>query len=230
MCDIDVMDAKHYALSIDEDVKIPNETDAAIVKFVSWVMDVWSSRKYPAFDWLDQPMTGARAARAGTWIAGGYGAAFSAVEGDIKEKVKLHRFERHWGCLFPCELCLGSRHMVDNSAYDFSPDAEWLKQQVSTKDYLQVCTGEARSPWAMVRGWGLERIRFDLLHLLWLGLAKDLGGQLLFDAASDLVKDGVCGGLEAALLFLHGLCKEHYKVAAKKNIAIIRSLFVLFYR
>eukprot|EP00969_Alexandrium_andersonii_P099594 4393608-Alexandrium_andersonii.AAC.1 len=49
--------------------------------------------------------------------------------------------------------------------------------------YMNSTPPHERSPWASVPGWSLEAIRSDTLHMLWLGVAKDVTGQLLFDFA-----------------------------------------------
>jgi hypothetical protein len=114
---------------------------------------------------------------------GGRFAAFAGATADVKEKVKLNRFTRNWQSLFVCEFDLSCKHMANGSCcYDFTEGAEW--HRISQETYMLSTVGEERSPWAQVTSWSIFMNLFDLLHLLYLGVGKDVAGQLIWEFAA----------------------------------------------
>ena len=101
--------------------------------------------------------------------------AFSAWLGDMKERVQQHGFRRNYMANMMCERCAATR-WGDGGGYDFREGARWLACQAETN---------FRSPWARVRSFSMGRILYDLLHLLWLGVVKDLLGSELLLATRD---------------------------------------------
>lgn len=111
----------------------------------------------------------------------GYRGAGVGTQGDTVEKVKLHRFTRNFQANYPCERCLGNRYSLDGSAYNFATDAMWKLLRVSDASYRASAVNP--SPWTRYRSWQVSRHRDDLTHMLWLGVGKDVGGQILYDLA-----------------------------------------------
>ena len=110
-----------------------------------------------------------------------------------QEKVRVHQFDRYYLCNFLCEKCLGCKHLPDMSAYDFEPGAAWKTLLFTDAAYKH--SRSPKSPWTCVKSWTMFRNRDDLLHMLYLGLAKDVSGQCLFDFAwegSDCNGPNVC--------------------------------------
>ena len=105
------------------------------------------------------------------------------TQADIKEKVKMNRYSRNWQCNFFCEKCLACRHLPNIGGYDFTHQATWRHMMTSHQNYLATTPEWLRSPWCEQHSWSIYRQRDDLLHLVWLGFAKDVSGQLLYDFA-----------------------------------------------
>ena len=161
-------------------------TEAQITNFFKWNLEVMASGVHPVTDHLGRRLKGDRAAKAHQPLAGGYRAVFNGWCGDLKERVKVHRFCRSFNRNFVCERCLGCRHLAFGNAYEFRRGAAWRRMKVSTAMYMQSTPRDELSPWASVPGWSLEANRPDTLHMLWLGVAKDVTGQLLLDFAQHL--------------------------------------------
>jgi hypothetical protein len=70
------------------------------------------------------------------------------------------------------------------NGYNFNDDAVWKSLQVSYSDYLAATPAEFRSPWCKHPSWSLQRHRDDLLHLMYLGIVKDVAGQILHELAT----------------------------------------------
>ena len=144
----------------------------------------------------------------GVPLAGGWCATFAGFQADILEKVKQHRFFRNFNCNFFCEWCLCCRHMAFLNGYNFSDDADW-KDTIMTQDqYRRSHVGNDLSPWHKVRGWTIFRNLMDLLHLIWLGIAKDVCGAELKMLAMTLYPGD---SLAYALRQLWHQCKIWYQ-------------------
>jgi hypothetical protein len=198
-------DARHLIVTVEEHRKSPR-TDAEIVNYLAWNLHVMETGLHPFVDHHGNPLDKYRASLAGTPLAGGWRASFYGWTGDIKEKVKQHRFSRAWNCLFLCERCLGCRHLQSGSAYDFNQHAAWKSMLVDHDLYMRSTPPEALSPWCKIRSWRLDRVHDDLLHTVWLGWGKDLIGQLLHDFAL-----ASHGRLDLGLAALSRECKAWYR-------------------
>ena len=55
---------------------------------------------------------------------------------------------------------------------DFGPGAPYAATCTSHSEYLETC--DRVSPWSAVSGWQLETVTFDTMHVIWLGIARDL--------------------------------------------------------
>jgi len=163
---------------VQKDAMVPRVTVKEIVDYLAWNDDVMTSGMIPFEDYLGRPVR-----RGGQLLAGGWRASFSGWAGDLMEKVEQHNFARNYNCHFLCELDLGCRHLEHGNAYNFKPGAMWKALVISHAQYLATTPVADRSPWCAVKSWTIHRNRNDGLHMLWLGLAKDVSGQLLYDFA-----------------------------------------------
>ena len=68
--DVDSVNAKHLVLAIEEARKVHHLTDAFIVKYINFNLQVMVSGKYPDTNWLGEPLDARRARLAGTPLAG----------------------------------------------------------------------------------------------------------------------------------------------------------------
>ena len=180
-------DQVHFLTMVAESSLIENVTYNQIVSFIKWNLNVLMSGKHPSKDNLGNefPPGGLRSQKVGCWLAGSssadaWRAAFSAWQGDLKEKRICHRFQRHYLCSELCEWCEASRTSEHMNAYDLSASASWRSHLTSHQAYLANTPAARLSPWSSVPGWSSDRNFVDLLHRMWLGVAKDLSGTLLF--------------------------------------------------
>ena len=196
-----------------ESSTICNETIADLVDLVDYIGDVLKSGRRPYL----QPCTNTpwpadshRAMHAGEPLFPnetgdvGYYAAFVGWQGDLKEKVEQHRYERNYHCNFLCEFCGGCKHLAHCNAYDFSPHCLWRRSCITHNQYLAQTAERYRSAWARLDWWTIWRCLWDLLHLLWLGIVKDILGSELLRSAQELVTEmDTIETLNAALARLH---------------------------
>lgn len=183
LCDeINTFDTRFLIACVDEEQKVKDVTDAELVRYVLWNIEVMQSGVHPTHDHRGKPLVGQRLLRANTALAGGWRASAVGTQSDLQEEVELHKYTRNYMAKFLCERCLGNRHTQTGSAYDFSPNAMWRSMLISHQTYL-AGTVEI-SPWANLRSWTIHRHRDDMLHMVWLGFGKDVAGQLLFEIAT----------------------------------------------
>jgi hypothetical protein len=202
---MDTLDSRHLMCLIEQDRKVPNITDTELVRFVKYNLEVLESGVHPHTDYMGRPLDNARAKLSGKPLANGWRASFWGWQGDIKEKVKQHKFSRNWQCNFLCERCLGCRHLQCGNAYDFRESALWRQLPVDHTSYLRSTSADQLSPWAMIPSWRIDRNTDDLLHMIWLGFGKDVIGQLLFDLAI------LHPSLEEGLIVLSQECRSWYR-------------------
>ena len=132
--DIDYRDSKLYMFMIDEHSMVPGGTEDEITDFICFCQETLESGVYPStLHDRKTPVTGHRAKVAGQPLASGMRASFTGWTGDIKERVRVHKFPRHYQCNFLCEKCLGCKHLPNGNAYDFAPDAGWKGMLISQR-------------------------------------------------------------------------------------------------
>ena len=170
--DISTFDSKHVICVLPEEMKVKHTTDKQIIEFIQWSLGVMESGKHPVAGFLNQPLSRSRTERAGTDLAGGWKAALSCTLGELKEKVKVHRYHRNYNCNFLCEKCLACKHLAKGNAYDFRDAVLWRRMRVCHRLYLSSTTVHDRSPWCSSRSWRTDRHKDDLLHGWWLGFIK----------------------------------------------------------
>ena len=200
-------DYRIFCTLLPEHRKHGRVTDDELVAYFAWNISVLESKKHPACDHLGRPLQGNRANRAGLPIAGPWGAAFVGHLCDLKERVKVKKFQRNFQCNFLCEKCLGCRHLVEGNAYDMAEGALWTKLLVTHEGYLASTSPSDLSPFVRFRSWTIQRNRDDLLHCCWLGFAKDVSGQLMFDVATMYMG----GDLNSTLPLLHDLMVKWFR-------------------
>jgi len=102
---------------------------------------------------------------------------------DAKARVETNEFEKHYGCTFICESCMAqnplNKHDPEMSYQDFRADSARHLTTIDDETYRRTCSNV--SPWAAVPGWKLETCLHDLMHVLYLGTARDLIASLLAD-------------------------------------------------
>jgi hypothetical protein len=200
-------DYKFFMCMVPERRKFLEVTESEIVDFLVWNIQVLESKKFPSHDHLQRLLTGNRAHLAGQALAGDWGAAFVAHLGDLKERVKLHRLSRNYQCNFMCEKCVAHRYNAFANGYDFGPNAVWRQLEVSHETYLLSTPEHSRSPFCRLRSWTIHRNRPDLLHGVWLGIAKDVCGQFMFDIVTMYMSDD----MSANLVMIHRQMLEWYR-------------------
>lgn len=82
-----------------------------------------------------------------------------------------------------CDQCMSqnptAKSMREMWFFDFREDSPRYLTYISDSTYRSTAT--TISPWAGVQGWSLRSCFFDLLHILYLGVARDLVANLLAD-------------------------------------------------
>lgn len=110
---------------------------------------------------------------------------------DAKARVETNEFQRHYGCTNICESCCAQnplyRHDPEMSYHNFSPDSARHLTTIDHETYMRTCDNV--SPWHQVPGWRLDTCLHDLMHVVFLGTARDLISSLL----ADFLEHGVLG-------------------------------------
>ena len=122
---------------------------------------------------------------------GGARAAYFCMRFDAKARVETNEFERHYGCTYICESCCAQhpvyRHEPEMSYMNFDPDSARHLTAIDHETYVRTCS--TVSPWHVVPGWTLGTALHDLMHVVFLGTARDLIPSLL----ADFLEHGVLG-------------------------------------
>ena len=144
---------------------------------------------FPSVDQYGNALSGSRAARAGKQIAGGWKACFESWTGDWKERSLSHAFVcRNYRSTQLCDQCGAIQphaktreELLQYDYADFSPTAPWTTTLRDHQQYLAETPAGSRTPWLMLPGFDLGRVRWDTAHTILLGTGRDLGAAFLWD-------------------------------------------------
>ena len=110
-------------------------------------------------------------------------AAYWAFRYDGKARVECNLFERYYNCTYIRESCLAQRRTNNsdpNMWYcDFRVCSPRHLTKIDDSTYRQTC--RFISPYHCIPGWRLETCLRDILHVVYLGTAKDLVPSILAD-------------------------------------------------
>ena len=145
-----------------------------IVRFIIWVLEVWSKGRLPSHGFYGEGFTkGKRAEWAGSDIA--YAGAYAGMKSDGKAKVQLHWFRRFYNATFICEECYACNSFphapVQLFFGDFADNALYTTTIINYTDYLD--NEIELSPWVDVPGFHFKNNYRDLMHNLWIGNGRD---------------------------------------------------------
>lgn len=125
---------------------------------------------------MGERLEGPRGKLAGLPICGGLKGAFCGIKHDGKARKELHFFSRSYMSTYCCDSCLATQAnpRAPRELYygDFGVAAPYRATLIDHERYLQM--GGTISPWIRVPGWRLELTFHDLLHVLYLGILRDV--------------------------------------------------------
>ena len=151
---------------------VRREVHGSIASFVGWVHQVWMQGHYPHVGFYNEPLTGLRAKSAGAPLLwrGGY----IGFKSDLKARAEANRFARWYKTTHLCERCLATQPFkrADRSLnyQDFRPSAGYTLTELSHAEYMAWDTSV--SPWSQIGGWHLHTVYYDMMHVIWLGIAR----------------------------------------------------------
>lgn len=145
--------------------------------------------KFPSVDQFGHLLRGARAAKAGELICGGWRAGFESWTGDWKERSLSHSFiKRNYQSTRVCDQCSAIAPHARTAANllhlvysNFGAHAPWRQTIRSHQQYLQETPVAEQTPWLAVPGFTIERVRWDTAHTVLLGTGKDISASFLWD-------------------------------------------------
>ena len=103
--------------------------------------------------------------------------AFLTFKADLKARKQCHLLKHYYLCKRLCDRCAAIQPKKAGEANhplsykDLTLNAPYTTTTVSHEEYLR--TSGKVSPWVAVKGWRLETCSFDLMHLVFLGVAKN---------------------------------------------------------
>ncbi|CAE7832343.1 unnamed protein product [Symbiodinium sp. CCMP2592] len=160
--------------------QVKNYVHKEIARLMSWSFKVLQSGKFPSTGFYGEefPSTSCRAKRSGTALAGEWKACFYGFRGDQKARRECHYFSRHYNCIQLCDRCCAKtpteKHMDDMNFKNFSANAPFLLTAIDHNMYLNTTPSAELSPWTAMPGWKIENTFFDWMHIVLLGIARDV--------------------------------------------------------
>lgn len=103
--------------------------------------------------------------------------AYFTFKADLKARKECNLFKNYYLCKRMCDRCAAIQPKCPADTNhpmvfkDMRPTAPYRTTTVSHAEYLR--TASRISPWAVVKGWSLETTSFDLMHMIFLGIARD---------------------------------------------------------
>ena len=108
----------------------------------------------------------------------GLRACFYGFRGDQKARRECHYFSRHYNCTLLCDRCCAKvpteKNMDDTNFKNFSANAPFLLTSIDHNMYLNTTPAAELSPWTAMPGWKIENTFFDWMHVVLLGVARDV--------------------------------------------------------
>ena len=100
---------------------------------------------------------------------------YFAWKGDLKARKQCHGFQRYYRCKHLCDKCCAVQPMTnapETFTYkNMSPNAPYATTVKDHDDYIRSTT--QISDWSVVQGWQYESVSFDMMHIVFLGIAKN---------------------------------------------------------
>ena len=159
---------------------------------------------------------------------------------DLKARVHCNFFSRHYGCNLVCEACFACKPGKNTEPLltyrDFSLSAGHRLTRIGHREYLALTPPEELSPWTAMKGWTLESCTRDPMHVIYLGVCRDLIGSILadwLDAGLLPVAASLQESLRKLSLEMHDACKRArqlvcnlrpYSLQLHRNCGIVRML------
>ena len=112
-------------------------------------------------------------------------AAFFSMKYDLKARVQCNFFSQHYGCNLVCDSCMACKPAKSTEPLmnyrDFTLSAGHRLSRFSHRTYVAMTRPEELSPWICMPGWALETCTRDPMHVIYLGVCRDLLASLLAD-------------------------------------------------
>lgn len=93
----------------------------------------------------------------------------------MKARKQCHGFQRYYRCKHLCDKCCAVQPMTnapETFTYkNMSPNAPYATTVKDHDDYIRSTT--QISDWSVVQGWQYESVSFDMMHIVFLGIAKN---------------------------------------------------------
>lgn len=100
---------------------------------------------------------------------------YIAFKADLKARKECHDLDAYYKCRSCCDRCDAIQPFTSE------PEPFTYKHMARTAPYAATCkdhhgylqSARRISPWAVVPGWQFETLSFDMMHLVFLGVARN---------------------------------------------------------
>ena len=98
-----------------------------------------------------------------------------AFKADLKARMQCHLLENYYRCKRCCDRCSAIQPMDSNphrlTYKNTAKNAPYASTCKDHDEYIRTC--RRPSPWCAVEGFQFETISLDMMHLVYLGIAKN---------------------------------------------------------
>ena len=149
-----------------------------VAEWLAWSYACGEAGVWPELDFFGNPwpLRSHRYALRGQPLAGGKRFCFVGTKQDLKARKEKHLFDRYYRSMFCCDSCcavIPTANAPGNLSFAaFGENALWRKTTISTEAYVAMTEKGCQSPYLKFNGFALERVMWDVMHLLYLGIAK----------------------------------------------------------
>jgi len=164
------------------DANVKLKVQETIAHVVGWSLSCATSGVWPSSGPFGEVLSKHRKHQQGKPLAGGqYKACYFGYRADGKARRESHLFPRSFLHSFVCEQCLAQKERKNweplMSYKCFYQSAAYRMTTISHTDYMQHT--RPLSPWRVIDGWHLGTVFHDPMHVLYLGICKDLYASAL---------------------------------------------------
>ena len=113
---------------------------------------------------------------------------YAGFKSDGKARRDVHGFVRHYSCTYSCEECWATQPFKNappaTNYKDFRSSALWRMTHITHEVYMGL--PEQKSPWVLhVRGARLDTFYRDIMHVVYLGFARDFLASVIVAEMQD---------------------------------------------
>lgn len=161
---------------ISKERLVSNTSLNELMSFIAWSINCMIEGRWPLQGHNGPLPPGKRRSFQGKPLAGPWKGRWFAMKGDLEYFRWALKWRRHYNCCKICVFCDACKagDMLYTNIHEGAP---WERTE-RTHEEIEL-SGDVQTPLSAIKGWDHKRVLFDLMHVMHLGLLKDVLGAAI---------------------------------------------------